>query len=391
VRSERPSRRLFGGSVGVLVASIALLAGCTSDGDGGGGGADEPKAPAAKIAFAPKDGAADVNVLEPVKITVKGGKLTEAAVTNPEGAPVAGQIAKDGLSWANGEVLGYGKVYDYVAKAKNADGKVTELKGSFTTITPASTPRATVNPSDNATVGVGMPVSVKFPEGPVTDRAAVQKALAIQTSVPVEGSWGWLNDQQVDWRPKDYWPANTTVTVNAKLYGLAYGDGAYGKADLSTAFTIGRNQVVKINTPDHVMNVYRDGAPFASYPSSNGKDADPNLNTPSGTVIVMQKDEIGDFSNPQYGYTNVMKKWAVRISNHGEFIHENEENHANIGKVNSSHGCVNLYEGDAKAYFDSALIGDPVEITGSSATFPRTSDVYDWLIPWDEWQTMSAL
>ena len=136
---------------------------------------------------------------------------------------------------------------------------------------------------------------------------------------------------------------------------MAYGDGAYGKSDLSTAFTVGRNQVVKINTPDHVMNVYRDGSLTASYPSSNGKDADPNLNTPNGTVIVMQKDPVGDFSNPQYGYTNVMKKWAVRISNHGEFIHENNDNAANIGKVNSSHGCVNLLEADAKAYFDSAL------------------------------------
>jgi len=105
----------------------------------------------------------------------------------------------------------------------------------------------------------------------------------------------------------------------------------------------------------------------------------------------MEKDPIGDFSNPKYGYTNVMKKWAVRISNHGEFIHENNDNAANIGKKNSSHGCVNLLEADAKAYFDSALIGDPVEITGSVANYPTTSDVFDWLISWDQWKSMSAL
>jgi hypothetical protein len=52
---------------------------------------------------------------------------------------------------------------------------------------------------------------------------------------------------------------------------------------------------------------------------------------------------------------------------------------------------VNLFESDAKAYFDSALIGDPVEVTGSAANFPTTSDVYDWLIPWAQWQSMSAL
>jgi lipoprotein-anchoring transpeptidase ErfK/SrfK len=391
------STRLFG-TVVALLASLTLLAACSDDPDDGfginpreGARQDAEEGPAAKITFAPDDGAKKVPVLDPVTIKVEGGELTEATLTSPAGKKVAGKMAADKLSWTSGEVLGYGKTYKYTATAKTEEGKESTEEGSFSTLAPASTPRATINPSDDATVGVGMPVSIKFPEGPVTDKAAVEKALKVKTSVPVEGSWGWLGDQQVDWRPKEYWPANTTVDVSAKLYGLSYGGGAYGKSDLTTSFTIGRNQVVKINTPQHKMDVYRDGALTASYPASNGKDADPNLNTPNGTVIVMSKEPVGDFSNPRYGYRNVKKKWAVRISNHGEFIHENEENRANIGKVNSSHGCVNLFESDAKTYFDSALIGDPVEITGSKANFPTTSDVYDWLIPWSQWQTMSAL
>jgi lipoprotein-anchoring transpeptidase ErfK/SrfK len=388
----RSGRRILGMAT-TLVAAIALLASCTSDegGSASGSGPIEKKTAAAKIAFAPQDGAKDVSVLDPVKITVDGGELTEVTVANPEGAAVQGAIAADKKSWASAEVLGYGKTYSYTATAKNADGKETTKKGSFSTMTPASTPRATINPADNATVGVGMPISIKFPEGGPTDKATVEKALQVQTSQPVEGSWAWISKNQVDWRPKDYWPANTQVTVTAKLYGVAYGGGAFGKADLSTSFNIGRNQVVKIHTPDHVMNVYRDGNLTASYPSSNGLDNDPDRTTPNGTVIVMEKDPVGDFSNPKYGYTNVMKKWAVRISNHGEFIHENNDNAANIGKKNSSHGCVNLMENDAKSYFDSALIGDPVEITGSVANYPTTSDVFDWLIGWDQWKSMSAL
>lgn len=386
----RSGRRLIG-TAATLVATLALLTSCTSDGDAGGNSPLTRNATPATIAFAPKDGAVDVAPTEPVKITVKGGELTEATVTNPEGQPVQGAIAEDKKSWTSGEVLGYAKTYTYTAKAKNSDGKETTQSGSFTTLAPASTPRATINPGDDATVGVGMPVSIKFPEGAPADKAAVEKALKVETSQPVEGSWAWISGTQVDWRPKEYWPANTKVTVNAKLYGVAYGGGAYGMADLSTSFTIGRNQVVKVNTPDHKMDVYRDGSLVASYPSSNGKDADPNLNTPNGTVIVMAKEEVGDFSNPQYGYTNVMKKWAVRISNHGEFIHENNDNAANIGKANTSHGCINLLEADAKAYYDTAMIGDPVEITGSQANFPTTSDVFDWLIPWDQWKSMSAL
>src|SRR5690606_6948112 len=104
-----------------------------------------------------------------------------------------------------------------------------------------------------------------------------------------------------------------------------------------------------------------------TYPCSNGEDANPDLNTPNGTVIVMTKEPTSIFDNERYGYTDVKKKWCCRISNHGEYIHENEENRANIGKRNTSHGCINLFEADAKDYFDSAMIGDPVEITGSKA------------------------
>jgi lipoprotein-anchoring transpeptidase ErfK/SrfK len=388
------------GTVVALLASVSLLAACSNDSGNGSFGDSlkeksketKDKAPAAKITFAPADGAKDVSVLDPIKISVGDGEeLTSAAVTSPAGKKVVGKISADKLSWSSTEVLGYGKTYKYTATAKNKEGDESTQDATFATLAPASTPRATVNPNDGATVGVAMPVSVKFPEGPVTDKAAVEKALELKTSVPVDGAWGWISSQQVDWRPKEYWPANTTVTLNAKLYGLDYGGGAFGKSDLSTSFTVGRNQVVKINTPDHKMNVYRDGALTASYPASNGDDANPDRNTPNGTVVVMEKQPIGDFSNPRYGYTHVKKKWAVRISNHGEFIHENNDNAANIGKVNSSHGCVNLLEADAKKYYDSALIGDPVEITGSKASYPATSAVFDWIIPWGQWQGMSAL
>src|SRR5262245_60224571 len=133
-----------------LVAAIALLASCTSDegGSASGSGPIEKKTAAAKIAFAPEDGAKDVSVLDPVKITVAGGELTEVTVANPEGAAVQGAIAADKKSWASAEVLGYGKTYSYTATAKNADGKETTKKGSFSTMTPASTPRATINPAD---------------------------------------------------------------------------------------------------------------------------------------------------------------------------------------------------------------------------------------------------
>ncbi|MBE1499176.1 lipoprotein-anchoring transpeptidase ErfK/SrfK [Amycolatopsis lexingtonensis] len=379
-----------------LAAGAALVAAaCSSTNDGtalptGAAGADgESAQPVAKITAEPAVNAKDVPVLKPVVIKVADGKLTECKVTADGGKAVKGDTAPDGLTWTSSEPLGYGKTYTYAAKATGSDGKPAELTGTFTTISPAKQIRATLNPADNQQVGVAMPISVKF-ASPVKDRKAVEKALSVKTDQDVEGAWGWLSDSQVDYRPKEYWPQNITVSVEAKLYGVELGGGAYGKADVTTKFKIGRNQVVKVNTPDHQMRVYRGGSQVKSYPCANGLDAEVDRNTPNGTYIIMSKEPTAVFDNARYGYTNVNKKWACRFSNHGEYIHENQDNAANIGKNNNSHGCVNLLEADAKDFFDSALVGDPVEITGSQLGAPMASDVKDWNYSWSAWKSLGA-
>ncbi|WP_216210776.1 L,D-transpeptidase [Amycolatopsis aidingensis] len=380
-------RKVF--KIALAAGGAAGLAACSGD-EVPGSGEPAVHPPKARITAEPAAEATEVPVTEPVTVKVAEGSFTEVKLTNSDGGEVQGELNAEKNTWTSAEPLGYGKTYSYAAKATGTDGKPVEFTGSFTTLQPKAVIRATLNPIDDAEVGVGMPISVKF-DAPVSDRAAAQRALTVETSEDVEGSWAWLSDRQVDWRPREYWPAGTEVNVTAKLYGVHYGGGNYGKADVTTKFSIGRNQVVKIHTPDHVMRVYRDGAEHTSYPCSNGKDADPNLNTPNGTVIVMTKEPTSIFDNERYGYTDVKKKWCCRISNHGEYIHENEENRANIGKKNTSHGCVNLFEKDAKAYFDSALIGDPVEVTGAKADFPTTSAVMDWLLDWETWKSKSAL
>lgn len=96
-------------------------------------------------------------------------------------------------------------------------------------------------------------------------------------------------------------------------------------------------------------------------------------------------------SNPPY-YTNVRERWAVRISNNGEFIHANPESLSAQGSSNVTNGCINLSPGDAQAYFPTALYGDPVEVTGTSIELSQADgDIYDWAIDWSTWTSMSAL
>lgn len=370
-----------------------LVAACTGGGTSGvgpGGGAAAPAGPVAKITAQPAADSRDVSVRKPVTISVTEGTFTDVKLTGADGKELQGGFNAARTVWTSSEMLGYGRTYTFTAGAVGTDHKPVQLTSAFATVEPARQVRVTVNPGDDAQVGVAMPVSVKFTTD-VTNKIEVEKALTLKTSKDVEGSWGWLSDRQVDFRPKSYWPAGTEVSVGANLYGIDLGGGVYPRADVTTKFTIGRNQVVKIHTPDHVMNVYRDGAKYRSYPCSNGLDSDINRNTPNGTYIVMTRQSHAIFDNARYGYTNVNKKWACRISNHGEFIHENQDNAAAIGRVNNSHGCVNLLAADAKDYYDSVLIGDPVEITGSRLGPVTSSDVMDWLVDWSTWKAKSAI
>ena len=97
-------------------------------------------------------------------------------------------------------------------------------------------------------------------------------------------------------------------------------------------------------------------------------------------------------SNPAAGYTNIHERWAVRISNNGEFIHANPASSDAQGNTNVTNGCINLSTEDAQQYFYTAIYGDPVEVTGTSIELSYADgDIWDWAVDWTEWKSMSAL
>jgi lipoprotein-anchoring transpeptidase ErfK/SrfK len=167
------------------------------------------------------------------------------------------------------------------------------------------------------------------------------------------------------------------------------GFGLYGGDDKTADFTIGRNQVVFADANSFQIIVQRDGQTVATYPASYGSGddiGDPNRVTRSGIHVVIDKQQTTKMSNPAYGYTNIIEHWAVRISDNGEFIHQNQGTVGDQGVVNVSHGCINLSAENAEEYFNSAIYGDPVEVTGTSVPLsPDDGDIYDWAIPYDQW------
>jgi lipoprotein-anchoring transpeptidase ErfK/SrfK len=343
------------------------------------------------VTAAPAAGAADASPKGPITVSVTDGTIGSVKLSNPDGKPVQGGLSADKRTWTATEPLGYGKTYTWSGTATDANGQQAPINGSFTTVKPRRTESGKLNVGDNQTYGIAMPISLTF-DNKVTDKAAVEKALKVETSVPTEGAWAWLDDKTVHWRPKAYWTPNTQVKVTANLYGTSFGNGSYGKADISSSFTIGREQTVQGNTQTHRLVVKRGGVVINDFPASYGLDTDPGRVTKSGTHVVMEKYEIKKMTNEKYNYEDVPVPWAVRISNNGEFIHGLAASVPNQGKRNVSHGCANLSPANAKIYYDSVLPGDPVEITGTNQPLSAADgNYYDWAFSWDQWAAKTAL
>lgn len=392
---ESVTRNRIAGALLLAIVAVVFAgwASWTGWGDWGAGPAAKPR-PVARISTQPSDRAANVNPALPTSVRVTRGVLKQVTLTDRTGKVVPGAVGVDGRSWQSTEPLDYDETYRWSGTAVGTDHLPVPVTGSFSTVAPVRQVRGTLNIGDDDTVGIAAPIILQF-DHHVSDKAAVERALQVQTSVPTEGAWAWLPDDggsRVHYRPRNYWQPGTTVTVVAKLYGLAYGDGSYGKEDLSTHFTIGRSQIVKANVTTHRMIVVRDGVQVMNFPASYGLGSDPNRNTTNGIHVVMDKAQTVLMSNPSYGYMNVREHWAVRISNNGEFIHANPETTGVQGSSNVTHGCVNLSTSNARQYFSTAIYGDPVEVTHSP--YPMTAadgDIYDWTVPWDDWKAKSAL
>lgn len=385
----------------VVATGIALIvAGCGGDQRSAG----EPERPSseptvqqvavkasAKVTSTPANGAVDVSPNGPFTVSVTDGVLASVALTNPEGKQVAGALNEDKTTWTAGEPLGFGKTYTWSGSAIGADGKESPVAGTFGTVTPKRKTSASLNVGDDQVYGIAMPITVEF-TSPVADKATVQKALTVQTSVPTEGAWAWLDDTHVHWRPREYWKPGTQVTVAAKLYGVAHGDGAYGSQDVSVRFSIGRALIATADTRTHRFVVTKDGQQLFDFPASYGLEEDPGRVTRNGIHVVISKSREVSMTNRRYNYENIKVPFGVQISYNGEYVHGYEGSRAAQGSENVSHGCANLAPENAELYYDEVIAGDPVVVTGSSVPLSAEDGTYyDWTVDWNTWIGKSAV
>ena len=395
------------GATALVLACFALAAcdaGSALPGDPGGDPSDgssasaddEPEVSTPEVTANVEKGATNVPVDQPIEIAVADGTLTKVSVASEAGA-LAGAISADGAGWASTDGLEPGTTYTMRTVAEGADGESVRQSARFSTVALSLDEQTypSVAPLQGEEVGVGMPVVVTF-DVAVTDRASFERHMSVQSTPAQPGSWYWISDNEAHWRPKTYWKANTEVSVDVDVNGVAAGGGIYGQEDRKVDFTVGDANVYKVDAQTHQMKVFSNGKLLRTIPITTGK---PGFTTRSGIKVITEKydskrmnsETVGIPAGSAEAYDIDNVQWAMRVTNSGEFIHAAPWSVGSQGYANVSHGCTGLSTDNAYWLYSMSKRGDVVEYTGTDRKMEPGNGLTDWNVPFAEYRKGSAL
>ena len=342
------------------------------------------------------DGATDVKVSTFVKVLAEDGTVSAATLKTADGsAEIAGRVNDNG--WRADSRLEPGTAYDLSVTGVGEDGEEVTLTSAFSTqpLTLDQQTYPSVAPLEGETVGVGMPVIVTF-DLPVKNRELYEKYMSVTTDNGTTGSWSWFSDKEAHYRPEQYWPANTKVDVRLRLNSLPAGEGVYGQQDQDISFQVGQKAVTTVDVGKHRLTYSVDDQKVKTIPVTTGDD---EHRTRAGVKIIMEKFAAVDMDaattgvdSEDPGYYNLSDvRWAMRLTNSGEFLHAAPWSVGSQGNANVSHGCTGMSTSDAKWLYDHSRRGDVVEYVDSPRPLEDRNGWTDWNVPWSTWTAGSAL
>jgi lipoprotein-anchoring transpeptidase ErfK/SrfK len=404
--SLRRSRLLAAASALAVVTTLAACNATESPdaapeaGSTSGGATPEeseaPEVPPVRVISNVDKGARDVPVDTRLTVEADGGTLHRVKVTSPAG-PVRGKLSGDKATWVAGSLLEPGTSYAVTTVARNTEGTARTVRSRFTTVdlTLDQQTYPSVAPLNGETVGVGMPVIVSF-DVAVTDRANIEKHLKVTSTPKQPGSWHWISDHEVHWRPKSYWRAGTDVSVDVDINSVPAGAGIFGQEDRHVEFHVGNANIYKVNAQTHQMQVFSNGQLLRTIPITTGK---PGFTTRSGVKVIIEKfrekrmnsETVGiSQNNPEY-YDIDDVEYAMRLTYSGEFIHAAPWSVGSQGYANVSHGCTGMSTANAGWLYSMTKRGDVVVYTGTDRAMEPTNGYGDWNIPYPTYAEGSAL
>ncbi len=393
-------RRTAGRNIAVLGLVCALATGCGALGAAGpdpsrssAGAAGDPaeSATPAETAVIPAAGAKEVNPAAPVTLTVTNGSVDRAALTSAAGDRVPGVLSADRTTWTSAGNLKFDTRYTYTYTVADAAGRTTQDSRTFTTVVAANEADAAIYPLDGMKVGVAQPLQVVFSE-PVLNRDIVENALTITSTSGQVGDFHWFSDRMVRYRPETFWAANSTITMDMKMFGVELGNGQIGNFNKTVTVHIGDKKVAVADAAAHTFSVSINDVPAGSWPVTMGDQRFPSAR---GYLVLMEKRRYDHFvaasiglkpGDPAY-YGEIDVEYAFRLTPSGAYIHQALDSAMPyLGKANLSHGCIGMPVSGAAWVFNNMTTGDVVQVINTDGEFAHFDDGFgDWNIPWAEY------
>lgn len=393
-------RSRLAGSTLLVIALGAGVTGCSSDGNPLSA---EPYDAADQISFSGSvDAGRPADPDQPLEVVAENsdGRITDVTAVDVSGRYLAGELAADGSRWHSTSPLAASARYTVRVSTEDEDGAPGRKVLTFTTGKPGATKRLGVTFGPEAgTYGVGQPVTAEL-DAPVSDRAqraVVERALKVDSTPAVSGTWHWVDDKKLHYRPKEYWPAHATVRVRSTLEGIKIGDRLRGGTSEPLTIRTGDRVIALTDAAEHRLTVYKNGEEIKQIPVTTGKTG---FETRNGVKVVLAKEPfvrmrsttvgIAEGSSESY---DLDVRYATRVTWSGEYVHAAPWSVGSQGYANVSHGCVGMSTGNAEWFFDTVRQGDIVEVVNSAGDTmePFGNGYGDWNLDWPKWRAGSAL
>lgn len=330
------------------------------------------------------------------------GRLTDVNVTDAQGRHLAGRTSDDGACWHSTTPLRAGTRYLLRAVAEDQDGLPGQASWDLETAPspPGSRLTAAFGPTPGV-YGVGQPLVAELSQPvPAADRQArklVERSLQVTSQPAVEGSWHWVDDSTLHYRPKTYWPTHAAIQVRSGLDGIHVTGTLYGGPSQPLTLTTGDRIEAVTDVAAHEMTVKRNGDTVRTIAVTTGK---PGFRTRGGIKVVLGKeltvrmrgDSIG-IARGTSDFYDLPVSYATRLTWSGEYVHAAPWSLEAQGAENVSHGCTGMSTDDAAWFYDTVRPGDIVNvIDGYGAPMTVFDNGYgDWNLTWKQWRAGSSL
>ncbi|MGW2643830.1 Ig-like domain-containing protein [Streptomyces sp. NPDC001393] len=338
---------------------------------------------------------------KPLEITANGDdRITDVTAQDSAGRYVPGELAADGSRWHSTAPLAAGAHYTVTVSTEDDDGAPGRKILTFDTGKPTSRKRLTVTLGPKSgQYGVGQPITAQLDQE-VKDkaqRAIVERALRVESTPAVPGSWYWVSDKELHYRPQEYWPAHATITVHSNLDGIRISDRLWGGPSKPLKITTGDRIEALTDAAAHQLTFYKNGEAIKRIPVTTGR---PGYDTRNGIKVVLEKAYVVRMRGTTIGISTSSSDsydlnvyYSTRVTWSGEYVHAAPWSVGSQGYANVSHGCTGMSTANAQWFFANIHQGDIVRVVNSGGHQMEDfgNGFGDWNVDWKKWSMGSAL